>query len=165
MNPNTRIIISTFVSLCSASVNKQSVEFICFCRETKCQQIQPERHKSASYIQTWSVCVETIDRRDSRLLPVNSSWGSRMVQGRRSFFLFSAHLYIYTCLHVRSVFFFPHQSRGFSVLDGTSSAVVAAAARPASSPQVVPELNEGLTVLPDQLVTEQDVPDSKHGSS
>ena len=81
-----------------------------------------------------------------------------MVQGRRSFFLFSAHLYIYTCLHVRSVFFFPHQSRGFSVLDGTSSAVVAAAARPASSPQVVPELNEGLTVLPDQLVTKQDVP-------
>ena len=45
---------------------------------------------------------------------------------------------------------------GFRVLDGTSSAVVAA--RPASSPQVVPEFDEGLAVLPDQLVTEQDVP-------
>lgn len=58
-------------------------------------------------------------------------------------------LYIFTRL-------FSHQPQSVSVLHGASS--VSASARPSSASQIVPKFDERFSVLPDQLVTEQDVP-------
>lgn len=65
----------------------------------------------------------------------------------------------YTSLHV-TLAFYSHQSLHFGVLNGASSVPSASSSssRSPSSSEVVPKLDERFSVLPDQLVAEQNVP-------
>lgn len=74
----------------------------------------------------------------------------------------------YTSLHVTLAFYFLHSLR-FSVLNGASSVPSAAAfsssSRSPSSSEVVPKFDERFSVLPDQLVAEQNVPAEERRTS
>lgn len=73
----------------------------------------------------------------------------------------------YTALHVTLAFYFLHSLR-FSVLNGASSVPSAAtfsSSRSPSSSEVVPKFDERFSVLPDQLVAEQNVPAEERRTS